>query len=70
MFLSVPSLAAMAIWVALLAVALWAVAAIASPAAWLAFAVVGIMPPLMWRRLSQQSSRTIAEVIHDAEVER
>ena len=55
------------VWLALLAAALWLAAATTSLLAWLALALVGLMPPLTWMVLSRTPARRVAEVIRDVE---
>ncbi|HEX7088106.1 MAG TPA: hypothetical protein VF198_17230 [Vicinamibacterales bacterium] len=54
-------------WLGALALALWFAAGSMSVVAWLTAAFVGLVPPLVFRMVAQAPSRTIAQVIQDAE---
>jgi len=54
-------------WLVMLVTALWLASASMSLVAWLAVALAGIVPPLVFLMLAQAPSRTIAQVIRDAE---
>ena len=64
---TVSSATLIAVWLVLLAAALWVAAATTSLLAWFALALIGLMPPLTWMVLSRTPARSVAEVIRDVE---